>query len=562
MVNHARGFVIVMSDGLYDAWSAYTGKDTSEANIAIAGMVAEQIKGNQRMEDVARFVINSVVSSVKTTFTNSRKPECSRLDDITLMVHNLGYDALEWPISRIVQFPLTTTPAPSIPPPMSSHFSQPGGTHQGQSYGNVYQGYNPPIHHMAQSYDPNHGLPQFPVRGQPPTNYYTPTPVYQHPSGMNPENPFVFPNSQPVPPGPPQYPQTSGQGYPGTSYNMSANQWVPAGVNDHNRSVSSSHSSSSYIPATNQSSSINSSYNSSYGGNMPVDSHGNQGLNFSGNVSNSLVHKPSPQHQQLVGRHSVSPVPPQVNYSAPHAQPHPPQGQQAPGHSSTSAAHLLSTSDEDGESTPIADPSGKEVFPTNPSSVKKPVPLPRTKSIPLDENQTTPIKTADNSTEIPLPQSSSTPKKENESQRHIRDSLDASNLKDEELYESDKEGEVEKEDTFEAPVAGGSETLKLAKQTVENQPPLQMETAKSSGESQLDQYIFDSDGEMENQLEVQDSDQSTSDEEIDDDQMGTVDTSKLSLMTIPGEEAEEPAHNEVLSYIKFDNFPDIEYDAL
>lgn len=540
MVNQTRGFIIVMSDGLYDAWSAYMDQDTSKANIAIAHMVANQIRGKkQSMEAVARTVINSIVSSVQSTYTDSQKPECRRLDDITLMIHNMGYDADHCLLNGVVGFPLTTTPA------LNTYSSQPASVHLGQVYSNVYSGVsqytgNPPVQHMMQSYD---------VGLQAPTSYYTPTPIYQPSLAARLENPFVFPNPhQPVshPSRPPQYPQASAQGHPGT-IDTSDNQ-SSVGLTNHSRNMSSSPSG---YGAGNQSS----SYNSSYGGNAPADgSH--QRLNYSGsanNLANPL------QHPQVVGRISTTPVLPQVNYSTAQVQPLPQKSQQTPGSRSTSATQLLSTSDEDGGSTPIADPSSKEVFPTD-QFVKKPVPRLRTSQMTLTKT-TEPLFTTNDGTDIPPPQSSSTPKKENESHHHNRESLDASNLKDEDLYGSDNEGDENSgmggkgEDTIEAPGAGSGEKIELAKQAVENLPPLEPEIAKSSEGNQLDQYIFDSDGEMENQLEVPDSNQSMSDEE---DNMGVVDASKLSSVAL----GVEPPQNIVFSYIKFDDFPDIDYDAL
>ena len=109
------------------------------------------------------------------------------------------------------------------------------------------------------------------------------------------------------------------------------------------------------------------------------------------------------------------------------------------------------------------------------------------------------------------------------------------------------------EDTIEAPVAGNGEQIELVKPAADNQPLVESEIAKSSEGNQLDQYIFDSD--MEDEL----GDQSASDdEEIDDDQMGVVDPSKLSSVAL----GIEPPQSVVFSYIKFDNFPDIDYDAL
>ena len=565
VINQARGFIIVMSDGLYDAWSAFMDQNTSNANIAIARMVAEQIgRGKQNnMEVVAQTVIDSVVSSVQYTYANSQKSECRRLDDITLMIHNLGYDTSDYPLSGIVNFPLATAPVPSVPPPMNTYVSQPGAVHQGQPFDNVRQGsshYNQPIQHMPQSYDPRYIASQAPARGsQAPMNFYTPTPTphYQYPPMTQSDNPFVFPSSQqsvphipgmsqaPVPPHV-QYSQPGGQEHPNTNYNMPPIQSHHSTTN-HSRGTSPSN----YV-LTNQSSgySHSSSYNSSYSSNMPAD--GNQELNYSGSVSNTSLVNPQ-QHRQDVGRLSTSPVPPHVDYPTPQAQLHPQQSQplpqhvqQAPGSRSGSSTHFQSTSDEDGEATPIADPSGKEVFP---QSGKKPVPPPRTKLQPSGESLSTLTNafqslSTSGGTEIPPPQSSSTPTKQSDSQSRVRDSFDASNLKDEELYEPGDD---------EAPSQGSGEKVKPK----DNQsPPLEAELPKSSEGSQLDQYIFDSDGEMEKQFSGNSTDDEIDDD--DDDDMGVVDPSMLSSVLT----GEEPTQNIVRSYIKFDNFPDIEYDAL
>ena len=553
VVNQSRGFIIVMSDGLYEAWLAYTDQSASKANTAIARMVAEQIRGKQQsMEIAAKIVIDSVVGSVQSTYVNSQKSECRRLDDITLMIHNLGYDALECPLNGVVDFPLTTTPVPSVPPPMNTYFSQPGGGHQGQPHGTFHQGgnqYVQPIQHMPQSYDPHYMGSQFPTRAQTP-NYYTP-PTHVHPPGTRPENPFVFPAQAqqpvPAPPGLPHYPQPSSQEYPGTNYNSSINQ-PSLGITGHRSS--SNLTTSSYGPA-NQSS----SFNSSYGSNVPVDASNSSYSNVSGTNASMI----SPQHhQQQVERLSTSPVPSQLNHSTAQAQPRPLQ--KSPASHSGSTTQFPSSSDEDGGSTPIADSLGKEVFPMDHSG--KPTPRPRTKVLSSEDSQSSLTKTEQSftgkSTEMPLPQSSSTPKKENESQPRIRDSLDASNLKDEDLYGSGDENE-KGEDTFEVPVEGSGEVVELAKLPVENQPPpLDPEIPKNSEGNQLDQYIFDSDGEMENKLAAG-SGHSTSDEvdDDDDDNMGTFDESKLSMALTA-----EPTQNIVTSYVKFDNFPDIDYDAL
>ena len=652
-ISQARGFIIVMSDGLYDAWCAYMDQSTSSANLAIVRMVAERIRGKQqRMEAVAKAVVDSVVSSVKSTYAKSQKSECRRIDDITLMIHNLGYDILEYPLNGIVNFPLATNPVPSVQPPMNTYFSQP----QGYPYHGSQ--YNQSVQHM-QSYQPGYVAAQLPPSSQPPTDLYTPTPgpYYQHPPGAKPENPFVFPNSQQpmthlpgpsqslasVPPQfprpsnqgamytnqmhhnshhrsntlpsdqqpmthlpgpsqslasvPPQFPRPSDQGamytnqmhhrsntfpsdqqpmthLPGPSQSLASvppqlPQPSDQGATYTNQMHHISHHRSSTMPSghvpANQSfnHSNSSNFNNSYP-NMPADgssnNFGNRGLNNSGSSSNTSLVNPQ-QHVQGVGRLSTSPIPSQIDYVTPQSQqsqpyhrqasPQPPlphhQPQKAPANCSGSGPHFTSTSDEDGERTPIADPSGKEVFPTDQHSGKKPVPRPRTKLHGSGESQTTVTNTPEQPfPEIPQPKSSSTPKK---------GSSDASELTNEDLYGSEDDGEM---DTFEAPSFGNGEKVELAQPVHEQRPPLPAEIPKSSEGSQLDQYIFDSDGEMEKQLsEVPGS--ANDDDDDDDDDMGVVDPSMLSSVRT----GEEPPQNVVTSYIKFDdNFPDIEYDDL
>ena len=556
-ISHARGFIIVMSDGLYDAWCAYMDQSTANANEAIVCMVAERIRGKQQsMEAVAKAVIDSVVSSVKSTYAKSQKTECRRLDDITLMIHNLGYDVLECPLNRIVNFPLATNPVPSVPPPMNTYFSQPQGYAPSQ--------YNQSVQHM-QSHHPGYVASQFPPSSQPPTDLYTPTPgpCYKQPLATS-ENPFVFPNSQqpmthlPSPSQslasvPPQPPQPSNQGA------MYTNQMHH---NSHHRSntLPSSHGPTNRSFNHSNSSNFSNSYS-----NIPAGNNfGNQGLNNSGGASNTSLVNPQ-QHAQGMGRLSTSPVPSQVDYAPPQSHLHPQQSQlhhrqaspqpyhhsqNAPANRSGSGPHFTSTSNEDGDSTPIADPSGKEVFPADQQFGKKPVPLPRTKLQSSGESQTSVTKVPEQpfpsggGAEIPPPKSSSTPKKEIN---------DASELTNEDLYGSD-DGEM---DTFEAPSQGNGEKVELAQPVHKQPPPLEAEIPNSSEGSQLDQYIFDSDGEMEKQLsEVPGS---ANDDDDDDDDMGVVDSSMLSSVHI----GEEPPQNVVNSYIKFDDsFPDIEYDDL
>ena len=620
-INQSRGFVIVMSDGLYNAWSSYKGLDTRKANTEIARMVAEQIRGSQQnMNAVAKTVVDFIVSSVQATYTHEKKKECQRLDDITLIVHNLGFDISEFPLNGIAPFPLSTSPI--NPPQLQSYYSQPLDPHvhhQPQPMGyqssnaavpyqhdpryayqlgqqivsmpygyssqpNMPGGYQPPPNTGYQpspntGYQPpsNTGYQPPPNTGyQPPPNtgYQPPSNTgYQPPPQMNvrPKSPFVYPPVQQ-----PVLPQN-------TSFGDQVNMSATSGHNVSGNFIGNVSSSSSnaanpssdyspqhpsfYIGSSNLSGSI--SNNTSYNSQM-------QNSNSSGENTSNLM----PQADQVSGRHSpqtqfpLSPqpqVPPKtpsdvVSASVAPAQPLPSQQQQLPpaggdnvaGHNQPMQSSSSSTSGDNDAATPIAD---KEVFSPN-RPIDKPVPRPRTKIISsgTDDNKTpvnvVPEPSYPPNDDIPPPQETSTPKKEgNESQKELhkpsnRDSLDISFKDDDDMYGSDKEGEGD--GTLEAPSAGEGESMVLENKPVDSQPDT--EPPKSTEGNQLDQYIFNSDAEIEPEL-------SGEEDEDDDDEMGTVPTSKLSHY--PSVEPPSKDDNTVHSYIKFDSsFPDIDYDTL
>jgi len=618
LINQSRGFVIVMSDGLYNAWSSYMDQDTRKANTEIARMVAEQIRGSQQnMDVVAKTVVDFIVSSVQATYTRSKKKECQRLDDITLMVHNLGFDISEFPLKDSVHYSLSTSPI--NPPQMKSYHSQPldpnvhrqppsmghhpryghqqfsmpyhygypmeasiPGSHQpppNTGYqpplNTGYQpplntGYQPPLNTGHQP-PPNVGYQPPPNMGyQPPPNTgYQPPPnqphinTGHHPKmNVRPETPFVWPHVQPG-----VLPQSTSFG---DQTNMSA-------TSDHNVSGKISSSGSN---AANQSSNYSSNHPSFYIGstNLSEISNNNsqiQNSNASGGNTSNLI----PQADQVSGRHSPQtqfPMSPQPQVfskplhdvvSAPitSAQPLPTQEPPLPstaGHNAISHNQPIhstgsSSSNDNDAATPVAEPSSKEVF--SPSQlVEKPIPrLPRKKVVTsvTDDNQTpgtvVPELSYPPSDSIPPPQWTSTPTKEdNESEQKPsnRDSLDVS-FKDDDMYGSEKEGEGD--GTLEAPSAGEGESMVLENKPVNSQPDT--EPPKSTEGNQLDQYIFNSDAEVEPEL--------STDEEDDDDEMGTVPTRLLSHF--PSEEPANEDDNTVHSYIKFDSsFPDIDYDAL
>lgn len=589
-----------MSDGLYDAWSSCMGQDTHKANTEIARMVAEQIRGSQQnMDVVAKTVVDFIVSSVQATYTRSKKKECQRLDDITLMVHNLGFDISEFPLNGIALHPLSTSPI-NPPPKMQSFYSQPLDPHlhhQPPSMG--HQPSNATIHYQ---HDPRYGyhvgpsgqsMPYgYPTQAsmpggyQPPPNAgYQPPPNtgYQTPpnTGYQPplntgyqqmnvrsENPFVWPYVQQS-----VLPQNS-------SFGDQANMSASSGLNV-SGNISGNISSSS-SNAANQSSNYSSNHPSFYIGSSNLsDSVSNnnsqaQSSNASGYSTSNLIPQAA---DQVSGRHSPQvqfPMSPQPQVSPkspsnivstpvtsadslPSEQPPLPSaaGNNMVGHNQPIKSS--SSSNDNDAATPLAEPSSKEVFSPG-RVVEKPIPRPRTKTATsgTDDNQTpvtvVPEPSYPPSDSIPPPQQTSTPKKEGNESQHKpssnRDSLDISFKDDDDMYGSDKEGEGD--GTLEAPSTGEGESMVLENKPVDSQPDT--EPPKSTEGNQLDQYIFNSDAEVEAEL-------SNEEDEDDDDEMGTVPTSKLSHF--PSEEPVNEDDNTVHSYIKFDSsFPDIDYDAL
>jgi len=600
-INQSRGFVIIMSDGLYDAWSSCMGQDTHKANTELARMVAEQIRGSQQnMDIVAKTVVDFVVSSVQSTYIRTRRKECQRLDDITLMVHNLGFDINQFPLAGVAHFPLTTTPI--NPPQLQSYYSQPTDPHvHHQPQLMAYQQPSNNIQYIRPQYDPRYayqfgpgeqqivsmpyGYPNMPSGYQPAGFHpphgtgYQPSPNagyqqpslntgYQPPPQMNvrPESPFVFPS----------YDQQQQQ-------QQQQQQPVPSQNNSFGDQSSIS-ASSGHNVSGNFSGNVSSNIQSPYAAANQPSNHSSHhttftigSSNLSGSVSNSNATNASggdnsnlmPQVDQMGGRRSpqaqfsmspqpqVSPKPPSDFVPAP-AQALPSQQQQQPGENTSDHNQPMQSSGDSDAATPIAEPSSTEVF--SPSQrVDKPIPLQRTKVISSrTDDSKTPVNvlpdqpTYPSTDNIPPPQETSTPKKEgSEPQKPSnRDSLDIS-YNDEDLYGSDKEGEGD--GTLEAPSAGEGESMIIEEQPVNSRQ--ETEPPKSTEDNQLDQYIFDSDAETAPEL----AEEHVSSDE--DDNMGTVDTSKLSHFT--SEEPPSEDDNTVHSYIKFDaSFPDIDYDTL
>ena len=87
-LNEFRGFLVLMSDGLYEAYETWTGRPF-HVNEDIAHLVAEEMKKSSDLSIVAQ----NVVEKVKHLFRSACKEgkRSGRLDDITLIVRNFGY---------------------------------------------------------------------------------------------------------------------------------------------------------------------------------------------------------------------------------------------------------------------------------------------------------------------------------------------------------------------------------------------------------------------------------------------------------------------------------------
>lgn len=87
-----QGFLVLMSDGLYEAYEAWT-RHPSLVNQDIAHLIANEIK---QTTDIISVVAQNVVEKVKKLFcTTCQRDQCSgQLDDITLIVRNFGFDSM------------------------------------------------------------------------------------------------------------------------------------------------------------------------------------------------------------------------------------------------------------------------------------------------------------------------------------------------------------------------------------------------------------------------------------------------------------------------------------
>ena len=87
-LHNFRGFLILMSDGLYEAYEAWTGRPHL-VNEDIAHLVAEEMKKTSDLSTIAQNVVEKVKYLFRSTCRDGRRS--GRLDDITLIVRNFGY---------------------------------------------------------------------------------------------------------------------------------------------------------------------------------------------------------------------------------------------------------------------------------------------------------------------------------------------------------------------------------------------------------------------------------------------------------------------------------------
>ena len=89
-IDNTRGFLILMSDGLYKSLEDATGTD--HVNADIASMVATEFSQQSTLNGVAQAVVDKVVRKHHDAFMMSPcKTVCRKRDDITLLVRNISY---------------------------------------------------------------------------------------------------------------------------------------------------------------------------------------------------------------------------------------------------------------------------------------------------------------------------------------------------------------------------------------------------------------------------------------------------------------------------------------
>ncbi len=164
-----RGFLILMTDGLYEAYEAWTHRPAM-VNQDLAHLVSKEIRTSTEFHLVAQ----NVVENVKTKFQQSCKKgkQAGRLDDITLIVRNFGYPNL----SHSSSHPSMPSTAPVVSSQESVFFPAAGRQvpyYPSQSVSTQQHDYTaslPPhgLNSVPQGSLPPHGLNSVPQGSLPP----------------------------------------------------------------------------------------------------------------------------------------------------------------------------------------------------------------------------------------------------------------------------------------------------------------------------------------------------------------------------------------------------------
>ena len=173
-----RGFLVLMSDGLYEAYEAWTHRPLM-VNEDIAHLVAQEMKKTSDISVVAQNVVENVKSLFCTSCRDGRRP--GRLDDITLIVRNLGYPT---PIPHTHSYPgrlssISQTPSNApmgggnqhiLQDPQQARVLQPSMSYPSHMH-NQQQPNQPPMPMASNAHTGVHPLPQYGMAGGP---YYPP----------------------------------------------------------------------------------------------------------------------------------------------------------------------------------------------------------------------------------------------------------------------------------------------------------------------------------------------------------------------------------------------------
>ena len=209
------GFLVLMSDGLYEAYEAYT-KRPSFVNQDLGYLIAQEMRRSADITSIAQNVVESVKQLYRSTCKRSGSK--GRLDDITLIIRNLNFftglhHTVSYPggMSSLGYIPQNT--APVLPNPQQNQFFPGYPTMTPGGFRPSPQGYTPPdryrahtdMHRVASdsrlpsdSRIPPGGLwhgvaPMQPLQSQPPWNQQTVSvaastgaPLYSPPRGQPP----------------------------------------------------------------------------------------------------------------------------------------------------------------------------------------------------------------------------------------------------------------------------------------------------------------------------------------------------------------------------------------